>query len=104
MKFSKNWNKKLNGEFFTSIRPYAYYFQKVGKLEPIEMNGNLIGHAKIIRIDGPALLSAIPKTVLETDTGYSHEEAANILKKMYSGEDLEKFTFAIICMKWFKRL
>ena len=55
MKFSKNWNNKLDNKIFSTIRKHTkekeeYYKSKVGQMDRMELNGELHHHAKLFDV------------------------------------------------------
>ena len=81
--FSYNWNFKLSGKSFTTIRLNGSYV--VGDLVQVFLKKNILGvyeitAKKIIK------LNDINEWISRIDTGYSAEQCKDILKKMYSKE------------------
>jgi len=73
IKFSHNWNNKLDNSVFTTIRKfteekYVYYDSNVNKIFDVLLNGKLKSKAKLIRIQVCPYLN-IPEEVLVLDTG-----------------------------------
>lgn len=94
IKFSQNWNKKLNCQAFTTIRrPSAFWV--VGREYRIYLNGVHVKDAKLIEI-----IHGDPRTLTETmarlDTGYDKRETLDILAKMYNGLPPEIFYMTFI--------
>lgn len=95
IRFSQNWNGKLNNRFFTTIRldsiiykPGQYYqiWKKErnpfsNKIEDVYSFKGLLHEKKIITLDQlPAITAAL-------DTGYSLAETKGIFRKMYPSAD-----------------
>lgn len=74
IKFLHDWNKKLGGDYFPTIRPYAvdkqhHYEGKIGEKFEVILKGVLAGHAKLVSVNSSLRLSEIPFEFLVTDTG-----------------------------------
>ena len=73
IKFSHNWNNKLNHEVFTTIRKSTpekcqYYFDEVGKVFEVVNLDKHICNARLIEIEEKKF-KEIPLGLLHTDTG-----------------------------------
>jgi len=73
IKFSHNWNNKLNNEVFTTIRTYSqekwkYYIGLKDKIFDVVLNGKKIREVKLIRIDNDSF-DLISEYLLVLDTG-----------------------------------
>lgn len=82
IKFSQNWNKKLNCSAFTTIRrPQPGYFI-LGESYEVALQGVVVKVAKLIDIiEMPTDL--LTETQCRLDTGYSRHETIEIFQKMY---------------------
>jgi hypothetical protein len=86
IKFSHNWNDKLNHSIFTTIRKcteekYIYYSDLLGTNFEILLNNIKIGEANLIDIDLYDF-KTIPNGLLHTDTGIiNNYEIGNLFKK-----------------------
>lgn len=90
IKFSHNWNKKLETETFSTIRlenPHKYRLGEVYRIVE-EQKGRLIerGQGKLILIETIRIHHLKP-VICWLDTGYSLDETRNILYRMYPGKD-----------------
>ncbi|RKY29015.1 MAG: hypothetical protein DRP74_09315 [Candidatus Omnitrophota bacterium] len=73
IKFTHNWNGKLNQEFFTTIRRFTkdkeqYYFNHLGDVFDVILNGKKICEAKLIHIETMEYRE-LPKGFVIIDTG-----------------------------------
>lgn len=86
VKFSYNWNKKLDCHAFTTIRLYNsakhYKGQSVRILLKDEVLGEGMIHEMVV-----FYLNALNPFMSFIDTGYSLEEARSIILKMYPKVD-----------------
>lgn len=86
VKFSYNWNKKLDCHAFTTIRLYNplkhYKGQSVRLLLKDEVLGEGMIHEMVV-----FYLNALNPFMSYIDTGYSLEETVGIIKKMYPKVD-----------------
>ena len=92
LKFSYNWNNKLNCKAFTTIRLHSPHQYRVGKRFTIDLKGEFKGEAEIkaIRtIEGEQL----NEFTCFIDTGYSRLETLEILRRMYGTIDIERAMF-----------
>ena len=83
IKFSHNWNNKLNNDIFTTIRKYDnekyyYYFNQTNKEFEIVLNGNIVGKAVLINVEHLDYIN-IPYCLLRLDTGLKTKESINEL-------------------------
>ena len=74
IKFSKNWNNKLECDVFTTIRDWSlekqdYYLSNLTKIFDVELNGKKKCEAKLIYVDCSAVLGRLSTAVLAMDTG-----------------------------------
>jgi len=92
IRFSFNWNGKLNNRAFTTIRVHNPNRYTIGKTYQIELNGQHKGKAtlqdkRVLRAD------QLNSFICYLDTGYSQAETLNILKRMYKNMDLQTALF-----------
>jgi len=93
LKFSYNWNNKLECKAFTTIRKSWRY--QVGDIVKVELHnkGNLYPElafeAEIID-RRPLRLEHINDWIAQLDTGYSADECRQILQRMYKNDDWSK--------------
>lgn len=92
IRFSCNWNGKLNNRAFTTIRIHNPKKYTVGKTYNIELNGKPNGEAKLYEIR-VLPLSHLNNFICYLDTGYSRDETLKILQRMYKHLDLNRVSF-----------
>ena len=83
--FSYNWNNKLEGKFYTTIRLASPKYV-VGKCFEVYLKGKKIHHAQVAEIRG-LKLNDINSFIAGIDTGYSVPACKDIIKKMYRDRD-----------------
>ncbi len=96
--FNYNWNGKLFGRFFTTLRVSRRY--QVGQTYDIYLNGTKIYQATINDIRD-IRIGKVNEWVARLDTGYSLKETLTIIKRMYKRVDW-KVTFMRVIL--FERL
>ena len=79
IKFLHDWNKKLGGDYFPTIRPYAvdkqhHYEGKIGEKFEVILKGVLAGYATLVSVNCELNLEDIPYEFLVTDTGSEKPE------------------------------
>jgi hypothetical protein len=81
IKFSQNWNKKLNCDSFTTIRKITNFYI-LGSHYNIMLGPEIIKECKLIEINviRPKLLN---HTMWRIDTGMSKEQSLEIIKCFY---------------------
>lgn len=98
LSFSYNWNKKLECDFFTTLRLYNPEKYNVGAQLIIEMKAEqkkiatVIAHKKI-------MLADINEFIAGLDTGYSVEECKNILRRMYPKANWQTQYLSFVLLK-----
>lgn len=97
IKFSYNWNNKLECLSFTTIRPKSDKY-KVGEVYQINLKGQSKGTATIAEIK-EFKLEKINEFIARLDTGYSREKCIEIISTMYKNQDVSKMTFQLILLK-----
>jgi len=81
LRFSFNWNNKLNCASFTTLRLSDRFV--VGEKINIELKETLFGSGTVVGKKS-LKLSEINDFIAYIDTGYGIEECQKILKRMYS--------------------
>ncbi len=93
IKFTFNWNKKLETDNFTTIRlenPYKYKVGEVYNILQVDKGRTLDrGQGKIIELC-TIKLHHLKKINCILDTGYGLNETKDIIYKMYPGKDWSK--------------
>lgn len=98
LSFSYNWNKKLDCDFFTTLRLYNPTKYKVGNKLIIEMKlvqqkvAEVVAHKKI-------MLADINEFIAGLDTGYSVEETKNIFRRMYPNANWQTQALSFVLLK-----
>lgn len=87
IKFSFNWNDKLNTRTFTTIRKHDHFEE--GKIYSIFLKENYLFEAKII-VKKFILIESISTSRAYLETGYNRINTINIIKKMYPNVDWSK--------------
>lgn len=103
LKFSYNWNKKLDCKAFTTIRLSDKY--KIGDECQILLQ---VGKNKIAEIKGVAVILDIREFALDSlnsfiahiDTGYSVDECRKIIMRMYPDADWSTQKLKLILLKY----
>jgi len=110
IKFSYNWNGKLDCPFFTTIRLYPYnnfsYGDTVNVERSYDKSDNNTSLAIIVHKD-TIRLKEIPECVFFTDTGYNKENSIRMFINMYKNrgiDNLREAYFDIIVLKNIKEL
>lgn len=102
IKFSTNWNNKLECEVFTTFRihyPGKYY---VGNLCEIWLRSSLVCKARIEAIHVLKLEKVTP-FMAYIDTGYGLDDFEKIVESMYGRRfDVRQVNFALILLKKIK--
>ena len=94
IKFSYDWNQKLDGNYFTTIRLQNSDKYRVGIRHRVFLKNKEIGVAEIVDVK-VIVLSNLNAFICGLDTGYSVEETKNILRKMYRNADREYFNLVL---------
>lgn len=97
IKFSQNWNNKLDCNYFTTIRLLSKKYQ-VGETYEIVENEKV--KCKAIAIDVRSLkVDSLNDFICYLDTGYNKEETIAMFQKMYAKVDLSKTFLALVLLK-----
>jgi len=102
IRFSKNWNNKLNQKYFTTIRKYSksrltYYLNRENKIFDVMLNGKKVCEAKLISAEAMQFID-LPDAFLMVDTGLPLNEAIELFKKM----GIETVTDSVIILTFRK--
>ena len=95
LKFSYNWNNKLNCKAWTTLRKRTDKY-KVGELYDVYLKNQYMGKAELISITK----TSSPKLnayVCYLDTGYGVAQTQQILKRMYKRDDVP---LLFLLFKW----
>jgi len=99
--FSNNWNNKLDNKAFTTIRLHNPNKYRQGLLYEIELKGETRGKAELREIR-TLRATQFNNFICHLDTGYNKRETMEILKRMYSGLDLETALFDFCLLVYVK--
>lgn len=97
IKFSFNWNNKLENKAFTTIRLHNPNKYKTGNVYEIELNETPKGTARLQEIRVLNLWQ-LNDFICYLDTGYNKEQTLNMLQRMYKNIDpnTAKFDFCLL--------
>ena len=87
IRFSFNWNNKLNNKAFTTLRLHNPGKYKPGQRYQIELNGQPKGIATL-QEKRTLKIADLNNFICFLDTGYNRNETIAILKRMYKGIDI----------------
>ena len=87
LEFSHNWNNKLHGKAFTSIRLWNEKKYIAGIEFPVYLNGFSRGFATLISVKR-LKLAQINEHIARLDTGYSATECREMLRTMYKNKNI----------------
>lgn len=82
IRFSYNWNNKLNSNAFSTIRLPSRKYETGKEYEIVDENNTVVCHAILIEIK-EFRLGRLTEGMARLDTGYSKQEAIDIINKMY---------------------
>lgn len=104
IKFTYNWNNKLDNKYFTTIRLYSVGKFKIGEEYDILVKNKKEYHKIYSAILVAGLkykLDDIPLFLFAQDTGYDKEASIKIVETMYknSNIDIHNALFAILLFK-----
>lgn len=102
--FSYNWNNKLLGKCFTTLRKANNQKYVVGGVHKIILELNkkpplLLGTAQIIT-KHTLLLSDVTETIACVDSGYRLAKFKRIIENMYKGSDFTTQKFDFVCFNY----
>ncbi len=94
--FSYNWNGKLFGRFFTTLRVSRRF--QVGETYDVYLNGTKLYEAHINDIRD-VRLEKLNEWVARLDTGYSLKETRQVLERMYKKVNWKSTFLRIILLE-----
>ena len=97
IKFSTNWNHKLDCNYFTTIRLYGKKYS-IGKTFEVQLKDNHFCNA-VVQDMYVTKLEQLNDFNCYLDTGYSKLETENIFRKMYPTVDFATTNLIIILLK-----
>jgi len=101
VKFSTNWNNKLDCRCFTTIRLKNPSKHKLNEVYAILLKNSVHKKAEIVSIR-TIYYSQINEYIARLDTGYPEAEAKGIIKRMYPNVDLKTKPFSFILFQTIK--
>lgn len=104
IKFSKNWNNKLDCEYFTTIRPRKDYY-KVFEQYEIQLNGSTKGIAELLCIE-QLRFSDINNRVAFLDVGMNAKDLRDLMRQFYNNKNFWKedsTRISLLTLKWIRR-
>ena len=112
IKFSKNWNNKLNCLFFTTIRlatkeKVTYYESNVGNTFEVKVENDV--HSKaILKTTSVLKLCELKHQLVFLDAGMNYIDFCDMMKKMYGKRpEWEEYSTKVLILLfrniWFKR-
>jgi len=88
IKFSYNWNNKLDNKAFTTLRLHNPHKYSQGQRYRIESSGQLRGIAVLKEIR-TFTLESLNNFVTYLDTGYNVSETKELLQRMYNAKYID---------------
>jgi len=98
LKFSYNWNKKLDCDAFTTIRLYNLHKHYKGQSVRVLLKDQFLFEGIIWEVS-TFMLDQMNEFVALIDTGYTLEEAKQIIRRMYPSVNFQKQRLAFILVK-----
>lgn len=92
IRFSYNWNNKLENKAFTTLRIHNPKKYILGNAYQIELEGKIKGMA-VLHSKRILSVEQLNDFICYLDTGYNRTEAKNILQRMYKSINLETALF-----------
>jgi hypothetical protein len=104
IRFSQNWNSKLDCRYFTTIRMFTPDKYVIGEMYHIILKRGSgwvtdFGHAMAVEVV-EILGSDLTESICGIDTGCDVNEAKDILKRIYNGIDVDKTVFSHVVLKY----
>lgn len=87
IKFSQNWNNKLNNDYFTTIRPAKYSYKK-GEVRKISAPAHEF-KAKILETEEKKIKNLTKKECL-IDAALNKKQSQELMEKFYGKKDFWK--------------
>jgi hypothetical protein len=88
IRFAKNWNNKLDCNYFTTIRlytdeKYKYYIHSLRKEFSVLLKGKKFCRAKLIEVEATDLSSILIQHLNYTDAGLDEFDFVRLLERFY---------------------
>lgn len=104
IRFSYNWNNKLNCKLFTTLRRFNQEKYQAGEIYHIILKNRdrwVTDFGRAVAVDVKAIKGAdLNEFICGLDTGYSVKETKVILCRMYKSDSVEKMLFSLILLKY----
>lgn len=104
IRFSYNWNNKLNCKFFTTLRRFNQEKYQAGEIYHIILKSRdrwVTDFGRAVAVDIKTIKGDnLNEFICGLDTGYSVEEAKGILKRMYKQDSVDDMLFNLILLKY----
>lgn len=103
-RFSQNWNGKLSGSSFTTIRLYDEKKYAVGTVHEIWFNDKQLGKARVVGMR-KMMSSKMNEWIARLDTGYSLAETHRLFGRMYKNKRPAngELVFSWVLFEWTER-
>lgn len=105
IKFNKNWNYKLDCEYFTTIRPRKPEYYNTSEQYGILLNGSLKGVAEIVSIE-QFRFSDINNRIAYLDAGMNKDKLRDLMRSFYGNQSFWKedsTRISLILLKWIEK-
>lgn len=101
IKFSHNWNNKLNNDIFTTIRKSTpgkkdYYLDSICDTFEVSLNGKIRGEVCLIMVE-EMKFKDIPITIFRLDTGLDDSRTEELFFKFGMKSPDDKFLILTFC-------
>lgn len=101
LKFSHNWNNKLNCNCFTTLRIENLNKYKVGNIFEVILKKEVLKKVMVIEVKS-LYLHQLNEYISQLDTGYSTPETKEIFKKMFPKIDFSTTKLNFVLLKTIK--
>lgn len=98
--FSTNWNNKLTGNFYTTLRLASPKYV-VGKVFEVSLANKFIHKAQVADVK-IIMLNQLNSYVCGLDTGYSVPATKEIIMRMYPGKDWSQQRLVLVLLQVIK--
>jgi hypothetical protein len=98
--FSHNWNNKLGGVYFTTLRLHNPSKYKVGAQFAVKYKKSIMNNpAEVVKVK-EMKLDQLNEYICGLDTGYSVEETKKVLQTMYKFANWNTQTLDLVLLKY----
>ena len=95
--FSSNWNNKLSGKYYTTLRLASAKYQP-GNILNITLKGKYLHKAEIVEVKF-MMMNMLNDFVIGLDMGLTLHEGKTILLKMYPSVDFSKQRLVLVLIR-----